>query len=196
VKLSPAFFLLLGSRLVAQCTAAPASASDSVSITCRAPAVRAEGLARILERVIAANLDADAVLARLDSLAGAAVRSGAEPRTISPEDIARLTRALAPFRGQKVSLGYAGADGETSQLADQLNSILRAAGWVQPTPALPSGATARGESVGIDLTVAERTRASDALWNGLLAAGLDVVAHVNPAAIRDGAISVFVYARR
>ena len=187
-----AFLPFLASSLIAQCTARPAEANQ-ISISCQAPAAQAENLVRILNRVISARLNPETVLSRLDTLE---TRSASEPRVLTAADLDRLRRALAPFRGQKVSLAYAAADLEASQLADQLDTSLRRAGWVQPAGMISAGATARGESPGIDLTVAERTRASDALWNALLAAGLDVVAHINPAAIRDGSISMFVYSRR
>lgn len=119
-----------------------------------------------------------------------------EPRVLSAADRERLARALTPFKGQKVTIGHPGTDAEAAQLADQLDEILHRAGWVQPGPMVTGVGAARGDTVGIDLTVAERTRASDALWNGLLAAGLDVIAHINPAVVREGAISVFVHARR
>lgn len=118
-----------------------------------------------------------------------------ERRVLSAADVERLIRALSPFKGQKVSLAHVGADGEAAQLADQLDAIMHGAGWVQPGPVDSRGAGPRGNYSGIDLTVPERTRASDALWNGLLAAGLDVTAHFDPSAVPHGAISIFVYSR-
>ena len=123
-----------------------------------------------------------------------------ERRVLSAADVERLIRTLSPFKGQKVSLAHVGADGEAAQLADQLDGIMHGAGWVQPGPVQSGpvdsrGVAPRGNYSGIDLTVPERTRASDALWNGLLAAGLDVTAHLDPAAVPHGAISIFVYPR-
>ena len=139
----------------------------------------------------------------------AAVNSDPQPRSerrvLSVADVERLIRALSPFKGQKVSLAHIGADGEAAQLADQLDAIMHGAGWVQPGPVQPGpvqsgpvdsrGVAPRGNYSWIDLTVPERTRASDALWNGLLAAGLDVTAHLDPAEVPHGAISIFVSAR-
>ena len=135
------------------------------------------------------------ILAPLIVAAVLAAQPRSEPRVLSATDLWRLTRLLTPFKGQKVSLAHGGTDAEAVQLADQLDEILHRAGWVQPGPVGSGGAGARDNSSGIDLTVPERTRASDALWNGLLAAGLDVTAHLNPAAVPHGSISIFVYSR-
>jgi hypothetical protein len=196
VKEILAALFLFAPWLAAQCDATPATAANSVSITCRAPAAQVQSLLRILDRIISAQLDPETVLNRLDGMSGGAAKPVSERRVLSAADIDRLTRAIAPFKGQKASIGYAAGDAEASQLTDQIDDILQRAGWLRTGPVVSGGSTARGDATGIDLTLAEPTRATDAFWNGLLAAGLDVIAHINPAAIRDGSISIFVYSRR
>jgi hypothetical protein len=175
--------------------------SGNVSINCSAltPAQRKliESIPAMLNKILAQQLDPDAVMAKLDEIQRGLtdLRDASAPRRISDSDAARLRALLAPFKGQKVSLAFMATDNETARLAQQLQDILRAAQWDTETGMSSMTVFAHGPLNGVELTVREATPAANAILNALHAVLTDVAGHLDPN-LKDDTISIVVYSKR
>jgi hypothetical protein len=111
----------------------------------------------------------------------AALQPAHEPRHISPEQQQKLTKALAPFKGQKITTTSIMGDEEGDAYAQEFQSIFNAAGWdhgahdtvdhryITPTPVGVMVAMNEGEANAGRFLPAIETLISVLQQNGLMA---------------------------
>jgi hypothetical protein len=135
----------------------------------------------ILKKILANQLDPNAVIAKLDEIRNGIIeiQESTAPRIIGNDATALIVRNLAQYKGQKAELSYISSDNETRELCVQMKSILDAAGWVADKP---SGSMFFGNRpfIGIELSASEQSPAALALLNSLHLAGLEIKGLLKP----------------
>ncbi len=171
----------------------PIAANNKGSITIRCQGISDKlgaQLIDILNRVAKNQIDADAVMKKLDACLEASV-----PRTISDSDAKKLAFLLLPFKGQKVSVSFISSDNETARLAKRLQSILRDAQWDVPADLGSMMAFGTGPLLGIEVAAKQESPAANAILNGLHAILPDVFGHLR-LGNKDDTISITVYSKK
>ncbi|WP_293680067.1 hypothetical protein [uncultured Phenylobacterium sp.] len=97
-----------------------------------------------------------------------------KPRDLTDGQALTITKAIAPFAGSVVEIGYFHGDVVCQSYAERLREVFRGAGW-RATLNMVIAPTRRGIGLFVDLKPASPTGAGGSLMTGLTDAGIEFV---------------------